>query len=357
MLLIPPESVPHAFSHDVAASELADLRLCLGHGSYATFTSRPISWSKEVQLKPIVTLQMGARLDRNASWKRHFCISRREVKRLKILAFKGNSQNDESGCRAKGSKVPTNSVKLSDVPQKGEETMMESTEIQESPLSYSSREEETIAGSPAIHKLFKKWLMMLRTQSSNQTSEGIFGDGPPQNEISESQIGSQEQEKGKILKAVWRYVLAVDATIKIPLLIFIPWYLVVNVVYGAEVSKELTPLWVLGPLIVALYIKILRGICALYVFSFNQTIRIAKNLPTYYLLAYNYMAQGQLKEDLRTRFWQPVTDMKNLDYKELSISKLKELEEWAVERYLDYRESIWPFYCRTIRFLKKAHLI
>lgn len=127
--------------------------------------------------------------------------------------------------------------------------------------------------------------------------------------------------------------------------------------YGPEVSKQLTPLWVFGPLIAALYVKVFQGICALYVFTFKQTVKVVMNMPSYSLLAYTYIAQGKLKEEIRARFWQPVVDIKNLDYKTLSKRKLKDLQEWLVERYLDYVESIWPYYCRTIRFLKRANLI
>lgn len=128
-------------------------------------------------------------------------------------------------------------------------------------------------------------------------------------------------------------------------------------IYGAEVSKELTPLWVFGPLIIALYIKMVRWLCALYAFSFKLTVEVIKNLPTYCRLAYNYVACGKLKEEIRARLWQPIANIKNLDYKELSRRKLKELQEQIMERYLDYVESIWPHYCRTIRFLKRANLI
>lgn len=128
-------------------------------------------------------------------------------------------------------------------------------------------------------------------------------------------------------------------------------------IYGAEVSKDLTPLWILGPIIVALYVKMLRGLIALYVFSFKQTVKVINNLPTYYMVAYSYLVQGKLQEELHTRFWQPVVNIKNMNYKEFSFRKLKELEVWAVEKYLDFVESIWPYYCRTIRFLKRANLI
>lgn len=136
-----------------------------------------------------------------------------------------------------------------------------------------------------------------------------------------------------------------------------PLYLAVNLLYGSEVSKELTPLWIIGPLIVALYVKMFRAICGLYVFSFMQTVKVVKNLPTYCLLVHEYIFRGKLKEVIRARLWKPLEDMKNTDYKELTRGKLKELQVWFMEKYLDYVESIWPYYCRTIRFLKRANLI
>jgi len=123
------------------------------------------------------------------------------------------------------------------------------------------------------------------------------------------------------------------------------------------VSKELTPLWILGPLIVAFYIKLLQGLWALYVFSFRQTIKVIKNVPTYYLVASGYIRQGKLKEDIQARVLQPLQSFKNLDRKEFSRKKMMELQEWCMEKYLDYVESIWPYYCRAIRFLKRANLI
>lgn len=137
----------------------------------------------------------------------------------------------------------------------------------------------------------------------------------------------------------------------------IPLYLAVNVIYGVEVSKELTPLWVFGPLIIALYIKMVQWVCALYVFSFKMTVKVIKNLPTYCMVAYSYVACGKLKEDVLACVWQPVVNIKNLDYKEVSRKRMKELQEWMVEKYLDYVESIWPYYCRAIRFLKRANLL
>lgn len=137
----------------------------------------------------------------------------------------------------------------------------------------------------------------------------------------------------------------------------VPVFLAINAIYGAEVTKELTPLWIAGPVIVALYIKLFQGLCVLYAFCFKQTIKLIRNLPAYYLLAYNYIASGKIRDDVRALVLRPVLAIRNMDYKEVTRMKLKEIQHWIIEKYLDFVESIWPYYCRTIRFLKRANLI
>ncbi|XVE54984.1 hypothetical protein DITRI_Ditri03aG0124900 [Diplodiscus trichospermus] len=335
----------------------------MSKGSCVAFCSRPLSWRTGLTLRRhVVTLHMLGRRERAISLRRSVCLSKGapytcglKARSVRISAFKGNAQNDESGGRAKDAGVSKNSIKVSYVPKDTEDTVIESSKAHNGQLAYASETTENIGGSPAIQKLFKKWVMILRSQS--QVVDEVLGEGPPLMDASETEIGTQSNRKSEILKMVWSHFWDMDATIKIPLIIFIPWYLAVSLIYGAEVSKELTPLWVFGPLIVALYIKMLRGLCALYVFCFKQTVQIIRNLPTCYLLAYNYIARGKLKEDVSARVWQPVVDMKNMDYNELSRRKMKDLQEWMMEKYLDFVESIWPYYCRTIRFLKRANLI
>ncbi|KAJ1418308.1 hypothetical protein SESBI_16057 [Sesbania bispinosa] len=273
-----------------------------------------------------------------------FCVSK--LKPLRISGFKGSTRNDDSGTRANRWKVPKTSVRLE-----------ESGEAHDVPLSYASEANDSLATSSAIHRLFKKWLTMLRTQPSSQEMEEIFGEPTP-GFLPETLQGTHSKERGEVLKVAWSHFLALDATIKIPLLICnVPFYLAVNAKYGAEVSKELTPLWVFGPLIMAIYIMIIRGLCALYAFSFNQTVKILKNLPSYCILAYSYIFRGKFKEHIAAYLLQPILSIKNRDYKQLTRRKLKQLQEWIVEKYLDFVESIWPHYCRTIRFLKRANLI
>ncbi|KAK8521443.1 hypothetical protein V6N13_077544 [Hibiscus sabdariffa] len=324
-------------------------------GSYVAFRSRPLSCRKGLTLRrPVATLHMLGRRERDISVRHPTCLCigahthGPNAKNIRISAFKGRENEGN---------VPKRSIEVSYVPKDGEGATIESSKAHNGPVAYASETGENVVGSPAIQKLFKKWIMMLWSHSPSQVGDDALGEEAPPRDAAETQIGTQSNGKSEILKIVWCYFWDLDATIKIPLLIFVPWYLGVNLIYGAEVSKDLTPLWIFGPLIVALYIKMFRGLCALYVFCFKQTVQLIKNLPTYYLLAYNYMAGGKLKEDVRARVWQPVEDMKNMDYKEVGRKKLKDFQEWLMEKYLDFVESIWPYYCRTIRFLKRANLI
>ncbi|CAK9138590.1 unnamed protein product [Ilex paraguariensis] len=277
-------------------------------------------------------------------------------KSFKISAFKAIGQNVESGGRASGTKPPSNPVKFSWVPKESEHTLTNSAKVKNVPVSYTSEADESKAGSAAIQKLFKNWLTLLRTPSSHQMVDESVG-GASSRKISDMQNGIQNKERGEILKVIWCYFLGLDAAIKMPLLIFIPFFLAVNVIYGADVSKELTPLWIIGPLIVALYVKMFQGLWALYAFSFKQTVKVVKNLPTYCLLAYNCMTPGEFKKHIRAYLWQPLLDIKNKDYKELLKRKMTDIEGWLVEKYVDFVETIWPYYNRTIRFFKRANLL
>ncbi|KAL7138949.1 hypothetical protein ABFS83_09G017400 [Erythranthe nasuta] len=330
-------------------------------GSCSTFPFVPSSWSRGSKITHFLpTFRPVCRKDRIISLK---CRSHSSVessvalglksKPFKISAFKGSSRNDDSGGRGS----LKNPVKVSYLQHESEESSVESPKVQKVvPASYTEAADETTTRSLAIQNLFRNWLMLLRTPSQTPPTEGGVEE-PLSVETSETANTMQKQERGEMLKAVWCYFLGLDATIKIPLLIFTPLYLAVNLVYGPEVSKELTPLWILGPLIVALYIKMFRAICGLYVFSFKQTVKVVKNLPTYCLLVHEYLFRGKLKEAIRARLWQPIADIKNMDYKEAARKKMKDLQEWLVEKYLDYVESIWPYYCRIIRFLKRANLL
>lgn len=267
------------------------------------------------------------------------------AEQLKITSFKGTWKSEDSS-GAFGSKNLKNSVKLSYVQQGSEEALTELP--QDVPVPSSSA--KTTEGSQAIQSLFRNWLTLLRTPSPNQSVDEALEE-PSSGENTEKQDSMQKNGKSEILKAVW-YFWGLDAMIKMPLLIFVPLFLAINVVHGAAVSKELTPLWVLGPIIVALYVKMFRAICALYAFTFKQTVKIIKDVPTYYAVARSFTAPGKFKEALGN-----VLDTKNLDFKKVSERMKKDFGDWLVEKYLDFVESVWPTYCRTIRFMKRANLL
>lgn len=325
-------------------------------GSYAP--PRPLSLKKGIESKkflaafPIVKRTDILLLKHRSC----LCVKAPQSKRkpLKISSFKGNVQNDESsGARENKSKSKSTKnppVKLSYVPHDRKETLPESPKVKNNHATSASNVDETTVGSQAIQQLFKSWLTLLRTPSSssqsqlpNGTLEGTSGTV----EMEEDKIESSG--KSVILKAVWRNFLGLDAAIKIPAMIFIPMYLAVNMKYGPEVARELTPLWICGPLLVALYIKILHGLCLLYIYSFKQSVKVVKNLPVYY----DYVRSGKLKETINVRLWQPVVEFRNLGYKGI----WKNVQEWMMDKYLDYIESIWPHYCKLIRFLKRANFI
>ncbi|XP_021770889.1 uncharacterized protein LOC110735065 isoform X2 [Chenopodium quinoa] len=324
-----------------------------GPGAAVAVPLRNSSWNKGIRLRQnIVRFQMISRTDRPVPRFVHEA----KGKSFHISSFKANFQNDKARDASIKPISPNSSVKISFLPHEKEENLQVSPAAQDMPVSCTSESDKTISQSQTIHGLFLKWLNLLRTGATVETGDGIL-EKPPQMDHLTEQTATKSKERGETLKVVLCYFLGLDATIMVPLLIFIPLYLAVNVKYGSQVSRELTPLWIIGPLIVALYVKLLRGIFALYVFSFKQSVKVIKNLPTYFSLSSSYIAEGKLKEDIRARFWQPFVNIKNLDYKEFTMRKWKVFQEWFVEKYLDFVESIWPHYCRTIRFLKRANLI
>ncbi|KAL6493513.1 hypothetical protein OROGR_032292 [Orobanche gracilis] len=316
-------------------------------GSSITFSSMLPSWrrgSKAKQFSP--TFHPVGRKDRLLSLRCRPCPSVEPS-----LALRGSSWHDDSDGGANGPKSLSNPVEVSYFQHENEESYVEYPKAQNVvPTPYIIADDTTVM-SLAIQSLSKKWLLP-RTPSQTQDMDGAL-DEPSRVELSKTPSTLQKQGGG-IFKAVWCYFWGLDATIKIPLLLCTSLYLAVNIKYGSEVSKELTPLWVLGPLITFLYVKTIRAICGLYIFTFKQTFRIVKNVP---FLVYEYIFRGKLKHAMRTYLSQPLSDIKNIDYNELARRKMKDFQGWLVEMYLDFIESIWPFYHRTLRFLRAANLI
>uniref|UniRef100_A0A7N0ZV50 Alcohol dehydrogenase-like C-terminal domain-containing protein n=1 Tax=Kalanchoe fedtschenkoi TaxID=63787 RepID=A0A7N0ZV50_KALFE len=200
-------------------------------GAFCTAPLKPVSWGKGIKLRQHgVSLRVGSANLRSLNkcnislsvGVRNFLAKR---KTSKISAFKGNAQNDESEVRAGSSKSASHSVKLSYLQQNNEETCAKSLNVHNVPLSYASEGKESVLWLPAVHKLFKKWLTVLVSQSPNRTTEGFLeGEQPetkkPETEKTEIHIVEQEKGRGQVLKACWGYFLGLDTTIKLPLVIF-----------------------------------------------------------------------------------------------------------------------------------------
>ncbi|KAF3548887.1 hypothetical protein DY000_02005991 [Brassica cretica] len=331
-------------SAKLRCSVIATCDFYLLESSHVLFPWSSPTWTKGL----VTTVHFAGRKEKHL---------RLKAKSLRVTSFKGGFQISESGGRERGKKATNNnSVKLSYRSDDVENNVDSSSKSQNTSVSYTSETEDSITGQPAIQKLFKKWLSLLLTQSPIQViDEALEGEHVPHTKKLETETEIRKTESLQSTNnTFWSWFWSLDTAIKIPLLLFVPAFLAVNAIYGAEVTKELSPLWIFGPLIVAFYIQTFQGLCALYAFCFNQTTKVIRNLPSYYIIAYHYISHGKLKDDLRALVTRPIV---NTDYRELTRTKLKQVQEWIIERYLDFVESIWPYYCRTIRFLKRANLI
>ncbi|PKU67840.1 uncharacterized protein LOC110100716 [Dendrobium catenatum] len=329
-------------------------------GPHPSLFLRPKSCKRGINLGSFASFHVSRR-DNFVSLKHRLCLSAHSVlakrRTLMVLSFKGNSQNDGSDSRHRSSRLAKAPFQLSPTQKEIEETTTESFDAQNH-LSFESQErEDSNGGSLAIQKLFRKWLIMLTTQTSSPKVCEAFEEKPFKSEVPEYKQVTVSSKALKLLQVSFMYFLRLDASISLPLVIFIPWFLTIRIVYGAEVTKELTPLWIIGPLVLALYINIIKGLCSLYTFCFMQAVNLVKNLPAYCLLLHSYIVEGKLQSTLWFYLIKPFADIKNMDHKEFFRSKIKQVQGWAVDKYLDCIESIWPYYCRTIRFLKKANLI
>uniref|UniRef100_A0A1D1Y199 Calcium-transporting ATPase PAT1 n=2 Tax=Anthurium amnicola TaxID=1678845 RepID=A0A1D1Y199_9ARAE len=329
---------------------------------YSALTVRTQIFSGGVNFRCLVVFQFVGRTQRlvsnNSFHFRDQPISLPKEKLFKVSSFKSNGPNNGTIGIDRESKFSNKLVHFSCALQGRDKVIAASPDMTPNELSYASESRESILPRPeAVQKSFKKWLIMLHSQASSEAVHEVYTGKLSHGIISENQEEFLKQKIQNMLKAAFLYFMGLDAATKVLLLIFVPWYSITRAVYGVEVTKELTPLWFLGPLVATVYIRLFQGLCSLYIFCFMQSIRFLENVPIYSMLIYNFVAERKLQALLYIRFCQPILDMKNMDYKGLIRQKLKQLKEWGLEKFLDYVESIWPYYCRMIRFLNKANLL
>ncbi|XP_041999336.1 uncharacterized protein LOC121748854 isoform X2 [Salvia splendens] len=327
-------------------------------GSCGTFASVPSSWNRGSKLKHCVPA-LGAveRKDRFILLKCRSCSSigaslarGPKSKPFKVSAFKDYQFDDSNNGSANSSKYLKDAVEVSYLKHKSEESSVESSKAQSDVPAV-----QATTRSLAIQNLFKSWLVLLRAPSQTLEADKVLEESSVAK--TSERPNTSVKQKGEILKAVWCRILSLDTAIRIPFFLFTPLYVAVNLVYGMEVSKELTPLWILGPIVVTVYVKTFQALCGLYAFSFKQTANVIKKLPVYYSLVHDHIVHGKLKEAMRMHIFLPLADIKNMNYREVTSRKMKDLQGWLVDRQLDLVELVWPWYCRTIRFLKRTHLV
>ncbi|CAA7397586.1 unnamed protein product [Spirodela intermedia] len=272
----------------------------IAYQGYSALSVRAEPCSTGAKFNSFVAFQLGRRADRLGSLRHHnhfrgkpYVLSNQ--KPFKISSFKSSGQTDESNETDRASKFFRKSVHPSCVSEEREETLTASPDVTSSMLSSENRD-DTVTSSQAIKNLFKKWSIMLHSQTLSVAMDDVYSERPTDRVLKNHECSPEEKAKS-IFKAAFLRFMGLDATIKIPLLIF------------------------------------------------------------YSMLSYNFIAEGRLQAFIYACLCQPIVDAKNMDYKALGRQMLKQLKEWAVETYLDYVESIWPYYCRTIRFLKKANLL
>lgn len=96
---------------------------------------------------------------------------------------------------------------------------MDSLDAQNRSVSYASEEgEDATTGSIAIQKLFRKWLLILRTQSSSPTAE-VLSEKMADETSSEGQKVKLSRDTGQLLKSAVVHFLKLDAAVSLPLVI------------------------------------------------------------------------------------------------------------------------------------------
>ncbi|XP_022012741.1 uncharacterized protein LOC110912332 isoform X2 [Helianthus annuus] len=189
-------------------------------------------------------------------------------KSLKVTSSKGSVQSDEYKTRVRRSKSRTNPVKLSysawDSKQK----------VQRIHVNCTSDTDVTTEGSLAIHGMFKRWLTVLPLVPRNQDETFFL--------------------IHRILKWIRCNFLGMDATIKIPAIIF-----------------------------------------------FEQSVKLLTTL------------HGKV---IAVHFWQHVVNFMNLDHKHELKRIWKDFQVWLVDTGLDFVGSVWS-YRKMIVVLKMAKIM
>ncbi|CAM6057964.1 unnamed protein product, partial [Sphagnum tenellum] len=163
-----------------------------------------------------------------------------------------------------------------------------------------------------------------------------------------------------------------DLWIKWPIVIFIPFYVLVMISFGPAVSQDLAPLWILGPLGTGFVIwQCCQAVHAMHVLK-EKTAHSRELLKLTSSELYRDAQSGKLPERTRLFIDSKLQELKSAaisrrsagvlylrsgqaatDSKEVLVIKSTELWEYSVDKYADVTEW-WRPKGRTLgRFLKK----
>lgn len=139
-------------------------------------------------------------------------------KPFKVSSFKSNGQADEANETDRASKFFRKSVHPSCVSEEREETLTASPDVTSSMLSSENRD-DTVTSSQAIKKLFKKWSIMLHSQTLSVGMDEVYTEKPTDTGVLKNHECPPEEKAKSIFMASFLWFMGLDATIKIPLLI------------------------------------------------------------------------------------------------------------------------------------------
>lgn len=146
-----------------------------------------------------------------------------------------------------------------------------------------------------------------------------------------------------------------EVWIKWPLVIILSWCFAVTVLYGFEVSSDLLPLWLIGPLFMAAFIKSSLVFYHICVQITTNIVTIGREAPAKCMEAmHNRILAVQLyMKALEARTVELIVCITSGKYKEIFREKLKEYKVRKTDEFFDYIDYWWPKWRQFERFLKK----
>ncbi|BBN01019.1 hypothetical protein MPTK1_2g03960 [Marchantia polymorpha subsp. ruderalis] len=205
-------------------------------------------------------------------------------------------------------------------------------------------------------------------QSTKQGFEEAFvklksGDGKL---VLEEDLGSKISSQGA---ATWQ---ALKPWVKWPLAIFVSVFMVVTAVFGTSVSRDLVPLWILGPLVTGTIIRTVYWVAdatreavvrsepsrQAFVQGVAQVVEDAKNGELVDKIKISMEEKNrELRELAATKRSEFVVYVQSgqaaSDFKMYMQLRYSDFSDWSNERYEDFVDWWRPFLRAFIRLMKK----